>query len=556
MAKPMATLTPPYRKDEQGRVPMFFHSGRTQIQIPDVPGGYIVSCGCGAGKTTNIKQLIAARYDEGVLYCVDTKDELEKMKLSLVNLDVPADAILMIHGDIDKEVMKQYQKNPEKVMQVPVLLITHCRLFIDLIYLFLIYNPQSPVSGFDGDMKKLMQRDDLRHWILLDETPLMFKPFVSIRHSLLGYFNTKSRKQMEKNYKQYIEGTADDFYMAKTKLTKQKLDLIFNLVPKYMPRWKASDKKQDLTMHFYTSDLIQDGMKANVIVFEGAGDILFRTSRLFKLIDIQEKYNTAVEFEDFDFGVIRKNPDKVAIASATKRVSEIITSATGKVLVVIWKNIGKKVDDEPSGTSQYCTDITDMLLKEGCNSDKFTVTYYGAANTKSTNEFRDYTNVILCGDWSITNDKAKQIDEAYMSSTSPSDQKLWYYVQLICRTAIRNHKGGSIKVWYSSDFSNKFIRRLDSYLNKNKLIDNENLTGTWIDKMIELKIQEKMREQIVKLNEIDSNISDSILSGKTYCLKMPLDKLFELFPKSKKLRREYKYLTNNLQKLGIILEIT
>ena len=50
-----------------------------EIDVPDGCGGYIISSGMGSGKTESIKSLIRQKYDEGILYCVDTRDELKKM---------------------------------------------------------------------------------------------------------------------------------------------------------------------------------------------------------------------------------------------------------------------------------------------------------------------------------------------------------------------------------------------------------------------------------------------------------------------------------------------
>lgn len=50
-----------------------------EIDVPDERGGYIISSGCGSGKTESIKSLIRNKYNEGILYCVDTKEELDKM---------------------------------------------------------------------------------------------------------------------------------------------------------------------------------------------------------------------------------------------------------------------------------------------------------------------------------------------------------------------------------------------------------------------------------------------------------------------------------------------
>ena len=193
---------------------MNFYNG--SIEIPSKKAGYVVSCGCGSGKTTNIRQFIVSHQKEGVLYCVDTKDELDKMEHNLKIRGIKEEDILKIHGEIDKDVMARYQRQPDLVVNVPILLITHARLFVDMINLFLLYRPETAFQGFDGDFESLMSRKDIRKWIFLDETPLMFRPFIQFRHSLLGYFE---RGSAIKNYNRYIKGTKEDPFKNTTKLT-------------------------------------------------------------------------------------------------------------------------------------------------------------------------------------------------------------------------------------------------------------------------------------------------------------------------------------------------
>ena len=49
------------------------------IQVPDQADGYVVSCGCGTGKTESIKSLIRQRWNYGILYSVDMITECSKM---------------------------------------------------------------------------------------------------------------------------------------------------------------------------------------------------------------------------------------------------------------------------------------------------------------------------------------------------------------------------------------------------------------------------------------------------------------------------------------------
>lgn len=50
-----------------------------EIDVPDERGGYIISSGCGSGKTESIKSLIRNKYNDGILYCVDIKEKLDKI---------------------------------------------------------------------------------------------------------------------------------------------------------------------------------------------------------------------------------------------------------------------------------------------------------------------------------------------------------------------------------------------------------------------------------------------------------------------------------------------
>ena len=546
---------------EKGGFDLSFLNGN--ITIPDQPDGYIVSCGCGVGKTSVIKQMIVMRYKEGVLYCVDTKDELDKMETALLNMGIDNRDILKIHQDIDKDILSDYFSHPETLMQKPIILITHCRLFADLINFFVLYKSKGKVSAFDGDFKKLMQRNDTRKYIFLDETPLFFKPFATIPRIVLGClakweneeWKCKERDEMELFYETFVKGTELDFFKTEHALNNLKRGVLFNLIEQNIGKWmNLKDTTRDIQVNFYSADLVQEGMKAHVIVFEGAGDILLRQSKVFKLLDIKQKYNSEVVFNKFQMDWKRKD-DNICSSHIATSIESIIKAATGKTLVVVWKNTGKEKEDETSGTSAFRDEVRECLANMYVSEDKFEITYYGASNTKSTNEFRDYENIILCGKWDILNNKAGQIDEAYLSSTSAQDQRLWYFVQLITRTAIRKHNGGKVKVWYSSDFSGKLINQLDHYFNHNTLYDVTNDTDTWVNKLNKHSIRKNVRDDIIKLNLVNENVSLSILGNRPYELKMTLEDIYKLLPRAERKAKHYAPLKDNLKKLGITLTI-
>ena len=70
------------------------------ITIDNTPGGYIISTGCGAGKTESIKRLIAQQKKKGIVYCVDTITEVDRMYNYLKNNSILLESeMLRIHGE-------------------------------------------------------------------------------------------------------------------------------------------------------------------------------------------------------------------------------------------------------------------------------------------------------------------------------------------------------------------------------------------------------------------------------------------------------------------------
>lgn len=552
-----------------------------KVSIPDQQKGYIISCGCGAGKTTAIRQLICQKYHDGILYAVDTVEELEKMNAYLFQKGITD--ILMLHSGIGKDTLKSYYEHPELIMTHKVLLITHCRLFSDLINYFVLYKSYPLREDFDGDFQKLMSRKDLRKYIILDETPLFFKPFASIPRSALGNFadydptkgcfKPKSEAEMRAYYKHFIEGTTADFRQVNG-LTIRKKEVLFQLLQRNFDALIGDRQKKDADFHFYTSDLVQKGMQTHVLMFEGAADILIGRQSKFELIDIPDKYCSTVNFRPFHFSQDRKEREYIKgeeYGLMLNELVEIINSSPYRSLVVVWKNIGKKGeeewDDEGAGVSSYRDFVRDELIRRGADAAKLTVddgcstvTYYGAANTKSTNVFRNCRNIILMGNWSIKYDKAQQVSKAYGSVTTAREQRLWYFVQLINRTALRQHDPNiTINVHYSDSFPSDLIGQLNDYLNTNtferKSDEVKNILG---ERLTAKGIRKNLRTDIIALNNgFDSSIGDHIIKGDNEELRLsiPPETLYSLCSRTERKPSKYKALIESLKALNIKLSI-
>lgn len=540
-----------------------------EIDVPDGRGGYIVSSGMGSGKTESIKSLIRHKHDEGILYCVDTRDELEKMFGWIVeNLVVEGvlrmEDVMIISSDPGRaDFLGQYRDNPEVLMEKKVILITHVRFWTDLINHFLIYKPREEVAPFDGDFRTLMGRDDLRGYVIFDETPTFINPFVEFDRSMLGIFGKtdengnivcKPPEELGRYYDLFIRGGRNDLFNQAYRINRMKRDVVLRLIPKYYGSWVMSDTDK-VGITFYPVDLCPGGMtiSTHILIFEGAGNILFRGSTRFTLLDTESKYNTVTDFKRMDFGLSRKCFDEAGFGTFVKRIGRLIDKPS---LIVCWKDING--DDDGPGKSGYAERFKRLLVAEGVDPGLFTVTYYGATDNKSTNSYRDVEQILLCGDWNLPNTESAKIRRAYGTSTDPHSQKDWYFSQLITRIGIRKHIEGEVyTVWYTDDFDERFIERMDAYFNENRVVDRKSVShDDWEKRLDGMKIRSNIKEEIRLLARYDKDMQRAITMDSEYTKEVTFAYLEMIgIKRYVRERRKYDRLLETLNKLKITLVI-
>lgn len=540
-----------------------------EIDVPDGRGGYIVSSGMGSGKTESIKSLIRHKHDEGILYCVDTKDELEKMFGWIVeNLVVEGvlrmEDVMIISSDPGRaDFLGQYRDNPGVLMEKKVILITHVRFWTDLINHFLIYKPQKEVAPFDGDFRTLMGRDDLRGYVIFDETPTFINPFVEFDRSMLGIFGKTDEKgnivckppeELGRYYDLFIRGGKNDLFNQAYRINRMKRDVVLGLIPKYYGSWVMSDTDK-VGITFYPVDLCPGGMtiSTHILIFEGAGNILFRGSTRFTLLDTESKYNTVTDFRRMDFGLSRKCFDEAGFGTFVKRIGRLIDKPS---LIVCWKDING--DDDGPGKSGYAERFRRLLVAEGVGPGLFTVTYYGATDNKSTNSYRDVEQILLCGDWNLPNTESAKIRRAYGTSTDPHSQKDWYFSQLITRIGIRKHIEGEVHtVWHTDDFDERFIERMDAYFNENRVIGKASVShNDWEKRLDGMKIRSNIKEEIRLLARYDRDMQRAITMDSEYTKEVTFCYLEMIgIKRGKRERGRYKALIDVLKTMGINLVI-
>lgn len=444
-----------------------------------------------------------------------------------------------------------------------MILITHVRFWTDLINHFLIYKPQKEVAPFDGDFRTLMGRDDLRGYVIFDETPTFINPFVEFDRSMLGIFGKtdengnivcKPPEELGRYYDLFIRGGRNDLFNQAYRINRMKRDVVLRLIPKYYGSWVMSDTDK-VGITFYPVDLCPGGMtiSTHILIFEGAGNILFRGSTRFTLLDTESKYNTVTEFRKMDFGLSRKCFDEAGFGIFVERIGRLIDKPT---LIVCWKDING--DDDGPGKSGYAERFKRLLVAEGVDPGLFTVTYYGATDNKSTNSYRDVEQILLCGDWNLPNTESAKIRRAYGTSTDPHSQKDWYFSQLITRIGIRKHIEGEVyTVWYTDDFDERFIERMDAYFNENRVIGKASVShNDWEKRLDGMKIRSNIKEEIRLLARYDKDMQRAITMDSEYTKEVTFAYLEMIgIKRYVRERRKYDRLLETLNKLKITLVI-
>lgn len=479
------------------------HSIRQTLINDMKEGTFIIDRACGRGKTTDIFNFICQHYNEGILYCVDSLSELNKMKMkleiALVQTGKISDKdIMTITSEPNSDargVLHDYHTHPDSLFTKKILLITHVRFFTSMLDYFIIYHPNAPVpaSIFNGDMQALLTRDDLRQWIFFDETPMWIHPFCIIPRSLLGAFSEKqngvwrckSFGDIQDTYNKFIKGTREDPFRHDTCLDDLKKQCILRMIPNRYDVWMSQPKSTDISIYFRPRDFAVNGIKTHILFYEGAADLLLSGSP-FSLVPTKgTKYDAQISFHKLPFLTERgqKFDEKKYKASLDSVIRIILENwqIGKKTLVCVWKTKDSSKDDiDGANNSQFREDVKAYIIDQGyalgCNIEGyFDVIYYGENKCKSCNDYCDYSAIILFGKWFMPDNKCSEHNLNWGTNITPRRLHLWFYVQLISRIGIRRHDNGKYDVYMTNDFSDDFIGQLDNYFNNDLLPEDRRI---------------------------------------------------------------------------------
>lgn len=535
------------------------------VELPDDVGNFILSTGCGSGKTYWLERFILTHYMEGMLIIVDSIVSANSLYFDLLTkLGLDANDMMLIHSKTDYDVMNEYANNPEEVTKKKVLIMTNVRLYTEYPPVYLLYNKNGvTLSSFDGDWKKLMNNPNTRRWIIIDEIPGFIQKYATVSKLHLGVlgetddyggYKAKEFIVMEKDYNTFIAHSDAALFATTTALGKLKTDSALYIIKhKYLDMMKVQG---DAVIQFSPCDF--QTTKSLVLIMEGAGDVLFKDSSIYKLIDIPQKYRAKADFHSFNVPNLnrRSNKHQELIKSMVQSVIAILSSVKGKTLIACWndfKGEDKRTtsDNQESKDSPTVALLSEELTKAAIPLDSFSIIYYGSAESKAVNDFKDYSNIILLGKWSLpVSTSSEKFNKAFLTNTTLTRYMLWEYVQLITRIAIRQDR--NINVFYSDDHNKDFMLTLEKYFNQNILdIPEEHID--WRDKVKKLNNGKRIVSQIERLSQRFPYIPQMIVEGnQNKTINVSLKEVNNLIGKNKK-RRDYKLLISILQKFGISL---
>lgn len=535
------------------------------VELPDDVGNFILSTGCGSGKTYWLERFILTHYMEGMLIIVDSIVSANSLYFDLLTkLGLDANDMMLIHSKTDYDVMNEYANNPEEVTKKKVLIMTNVRLYTEYPPVYLLYNKNGvTLSSFDGDWKKLMNNPNTRRWIIIDEIPGFIQKYATVSKLHLGVlgetddyggYKAKEFIVMEKDYNTFIAHSDAALFATTTALGKLKTDSALYIIKhKYLDMMKVQG---DAVIQFSPCDF--QTTKSLVLIMEGAGDVLFKDSSIYKLIDIPQKYRAKADFHSFNVPNLnrRSNKHQELIKSMVQSVIAILSSVKGKTLIACWndfKGEDKRTtsDNQESKDSPTIALLSEELTKAAIPLDSFSIIYYGSAESKAVNDFKDYSNIILLGKWSLpVSTSSEKFNKAFLTNTTLTRYMLWEYVQLITRIAIRQDR--DINVFYSDDHNRDFMLTLEKYFNQNILdIPEEHID--WRDKVKKINNGKRIVSQIERLSQRFPYIPQMIVEGnQNKTINVSLKEVNNLIGKNKK-RRDYKLLISILQEFGISL---
>ena len=101
---------------------------------------------------------------------------------------------------------------------------------------------------------------------------------------------------------------------------------------------------------------------------------------------------------------------------------------------------------------------------------------------------------------------------------------------------------GNYSVFYTDDFDESFIRKMDAYFNENRILNSSNRKQKdWEKKLDGMKIRKNIRKEIIVLAKYDKSMRNAIVMEQEYTKEVTFDYLEMIgIARDRRERRKYK----------------
>ena len=270
-----------------------------------------------------------------------------------------------------------------------------------------------------------------------------------------------------------------------------------------------------------------------------------------------QKYNATVKCDTIRLS--RERKEKFTDDAVDKYVSDLSVALDkydkkDKTLVVCWKDI-RGLEDDRRGESKFASTLQTEIDKK---YKGVKVIYHGSTDTKSTNEFKDYKNIVFLGEWSVGNNDITQTRQAYGIDLANDRWQFYYYIQAICRIGIRKHKGGKFNVCFSDDHNPAFIDMIRRYFNDNDPYVKPKKKEVNPLIAIAESLDDRYKKSFWNLTKYSKDIEATLIDGKSIKLTIPIDDLAKIQEERKEKNAKpsrYKPFANAMADLGIHISV-
>lgn len=590
------------------------------IIIPKKPDGYVISSGCGSGKTTVIKQLISNNFQYGVLYSASTIDECNSMyqycktiKDSHGNIIDPS-SIIVLHSDYKSEGTDNnlWRNNPEELLNKKIIICTHAKLLNEYPEFLIQYNGNPVFESYKSHTQRAVSsriastvRYLPRRYVLIDELPTYSSIHITFNKTLLRLLGDRSgvwidTGELDNNgnpkrsfvpdkpirfipiqdfnelISSYNEISEEDkslkFFSSNTIQSKMKTEMILDVIrANYYDYFYNSGDNNTLSVRYNVSDLISTDpkvpMETSILLFDGTGDLTFKGSKKFKVLNLLgNKYSSPIIFNKFNTNLPRYITDKVLkkinieneLKNNIDKLEWIIRNSPSGVLIVTWMNLkSDKLKLQNSTLSYYCNTMNDEFDLPG---------YYKSELIKrgliSGYEIIHYMSGL---------DKATNIYKDFESIAFmgefhvPENVIEEFNCEYDCNTDTKHYSMYQLvqaicRTRIRKHNGESINIYYSSDWNDNLMKDiNSYLSGNNNIKLYDYTlsfVKNKWKDSLYKLDTVLNGLIDNIIRKIETDYTITLSNIYELIPLSEKKVRSYYPLINYLNNLGISLNIT